>query len=91
MALVEYYGNICKEEELLQSVNGKVLVLTEKQKIAIERLNEYRNSFSHFGASGYSVIGTIDEIVEPVLAVIRYLSLESNRIIYSSNQKVKIE
>ncbi|KWW20290.1 hypothetical protein AS888_19320 [Peribacillus simplex] len=82
---------LCKKEELIQSVNGKVLVLTEKQKIAIERLNEYRNSFSHFGASGYSVIGTIDEIVEPVLEVIRYLILESNRIICSSNKKVKIE
>ncbi|MFD5854062.1 hypothetical protein ACFWGC_28535 [Cytobacillus pseudoceanisediminis] len=82
---------LCKKEELIQSVNGKVLVLTEKQKIAIERLNEYRNSFSHFGASGYSVIGTIDEIVEPVLEVIRYLSLESNRIICSSNQKERIK
>ncbi|WP_226619860.1 hypothetical protein [Cytobacillus firmus] len=82
---------MCKKEEFIQSINGKALVLTEKQAAAIVRLNEYRNTFSHFGVSGYSVIGSLDDIVDPVLEVIKFLSIESNRIIYSTKQKIKLE
>ncbi|MCM3179736.1 hypothetical protein [Cytobacillus horneckiae] len=82
---------LCKNPDLIQVVNGKALELTEHQEKAIVTLNEYRNNFSHFGANGYSVIGSLDYVVSPVLEVIRFLGIESNNILYLPNQKQRVE
>ncbi|WP_342488552.1 hypothetical protein MKX67_18395 [Cytobacillus sp. FSL W7-1323] len=83
--------DLCQDPELIQVVNGKALKLTNYQEKAIKRLNEYRNDFSHFGANGYSIIGSLDCVVSPVLEIIRFLAIESNNILYFSDQKQRVE
>lgn len=74
---------LCKNPEML-TVNGKVLELLDYQIAAIHRIVEYRNSFSHFKPSGYSIIGSVDESIAPILEVIYFFVFQSNNIFSAS-------
>lgn len=83
---------LCKNPEMLTVVNGKVLELKEHQITAIQRIVDYRNSFSHFKPSGYSILGSIEENISPILEVICFFVFESNNIFgITINQKERIK
>lgn len=83
---------LCKDKEMLPTEFGRVLELDENKTAAIVKVINYRNSFSHFKPSGYSIMGSLDEIVGPILEVIYFFAFESNNILYSSRgQKERIQ
>ncbi|MDR4318407.1 Uncharacterised protein [Niallia circulans] len=82
---------LCQNKDMLTTEFGKVLELKENQRLSIDLLKKYRDDFSHFKPSGYSIIGSLDEVVLPVLEVIYFLAIESNNVLYSSrNQRERI-
>lgn len=76
--------NKCKDPDYMnQFVNSRVLEVNEIQKVAIDKLIDYRNEFAHFKPAGRVIIGDLDkDIVKPVVDVIEYLALESNNVRY---------
>ena len=71
--------------------NAQPLISTTEEDGAIERLTkEFRNNFEHFTPKGWIIyISIMPAIVSNVLRVIRFLVLESNCIIYLSEEKEK--
>lgn len=76
----------CQSSDYMMQHNemSKVLCLTSKQETAIDFLIDYRNDFAHFKPAAYCITGNYDEdIILPVVEVIKFLALDSNNINYS--------
>ncbi|MFD9363031.1 hypothetical protein ACFWAE_14415 [Priestia megaterium] len=78
----------CKSEQYMQQfVHSEVLHTTSQQDYAIQELIKYRNQLAHFKPSAYGIVGDYDEdIIIPVVEVIKFLALECNNVMYYSDE-----
>ncbi|MDT0159262.1 hypothetical protein [Bacillus sp. AG4(2022)] len=76
-----------------QRLDSKVLNISEIQQKAIDKIVLYRNEFAHFKPKALSVITEGEDwIVKEVVAVIKFLALDSGNVNYFEDgifEKVK--
>lgn len=84
----------CENESYMkQRLDSKVLKISELQQIAIDKMILYRNDFAHFKPRALSVITEGEDwFVKEVVAVIKFLALDSGNVNYFEDgifEKVK--
>lgn len=91
------FGTVLKKCEnpdfMMQNTESRVLLKTENQNKAIEKLKNYRDDFAHFKPKGLTIITETEEwMFDEVIEVIKFLALESNNVTYyKCEDKSKVE
>ncbi|MFD0051472.1 hypothetical protein ACFVHQ_19485 [Actinomycetes bacterium NPDC127524] len=78
----------CENNDFMdQNTESKVLVRSDLQIKAINKLVEYRNDFSHFKPKSLTIITDGDKwMIQEVVKVIKFLALDSNNVSYYTDE-----
>lgn len=86
---LELYDRI-KSEDMNLYVESKIFISSERSNYAMDRLNAYRNEFTHFAPCSWSlqIIG-LPEICKEVLSIIEFLIFDSGNIYYYNDLELE--
>nr|BDD43636.1 hypothetical protein 5 [Bacillaceae bacterium] len=90
LGIWDVLDNCQNDSFMMQRSNSKVLVITEVQKEAIDRMILYRNNFAHFKPLHLATFTESELwIIKEVVEVIRFLAIESGNVVYSNDNSVE--
>lgn len=90
LGIWDVLDNCQNDSFMMQRSNSKVLVITEVQKEAIDRMILYRNNFAHFKPIHLATITESELwIIKEVVEVIRLLAIESGNVVYLDDNSVE--